>query len=498
MTTTASAATTVESLVADLLTQPWLIDLFGELTERQKASTATTEQLRSRDAASHVFWPFHSPQFPLVVTEAHGSRILDADGNTYTDCHLGFGAQALHGHSPQPVVDFVRDHLTTTTGNGYCTPVESQLVDLLGEFVPHCEKFAFLNSGTDATAAAIRLARAHTGRRMVAKFEGSLHGVHDLGMHNTAFWYHGHPTQPFPGNAPDGGIERQSALTGVPVADPRDLLVLPNDPVRAVALIERHKDELACVLTEAASSSFPFVEHTVPLLKTVSERCRALRVPFVLDEVLTGFRYGPGGAAAYFGIEADLYCYGKVLSGLGIPLSAVGGRAALLDHTQTSGLPLTDIGRKTCVQTTHAGNHLALCASYASLRLLHEQRDTYYPETRAKVARVQERLAAFRTETGIPLRLVGFGDFIGSFGFLEHDSYDDYRAFAGSVNPVAFFLLTLMLRRRGFYTLSLPMLFTGGAHSTGDLDALVSAVTDSARELDRHGFPFILPGTGQA
>ncbi|MFI6876078.1 aminotransferase class III-fold pyridoxal phosphate-dependent enzyme [Streptomyces sp. NPDC050400] len=498
MTTSAPAATTVESLVADLLTQPWLIDLFSELTERQKASTAATEQLRAKDAATHVFWPFHSPQFPLMVTEAHGSRILDADGNTYTDCHLGFGAQALHGHSPQPVVDFVRDHLTTTTGNGYCTPIEAQLVDLLGEFVPHCEKFAFLNSGTDATAAAIRLARAHTGRRMVAKFEGSLHGVHDLGMHNTAFWYHGHPTQPFPGNAPDGGIERQSALTGVPVAEPRDLLVLPNDPVRAVELIERHKDELACVLTEAASSSFPFVEHTVPLLKTVSERCRALRVPFVLDEVLTGFRYGPGGAAAYFGIEADLYCYGKVLSGLGIPLSAVAGRAALLDHTQTSGLPLTDIGRKTCVQTTHAGNHLALCASYASLRLLHEQRDTYYTETRAKVARVQERLAAFRAETDIPLRLVGFGDFIGSFGFLEHDSYDDYRAFAGSVNPIAFFLLTLMLRKRGFYTLSLPMLFTGGTHSNEDLDALVSAVTDSARELDRHGFPFILPGTGRA
>ncbi|GGL05740.1 aminotransferase class III-fold pyridoxal phosphate-dependent enzyme [Streptomyces flaveus] len=498
MTTTAAPAAPIESLVADLLSQQWLIDLFTELAERQKGSAAATERLRARDAASHVFWPFHSPQFPLMVTEAHGSRILDVDGNTYTDCHLGFGAQALHGHSPEPVVEFVREQLATTTGNGYCTPVEAQLVNLLGEFVPHCEKFAFLNSGTDATAAAIRLARAHTGRRMVAKFEGSLHGVHDLGMHNTAFWYHGHPTTPFPGSAPDGGIERQSALTGVPTADPRDLLVLPNDPVRALELIERHKDELACVLTEAVSSSFPFAEHTVPLLKAVSERCRTLRVPFILDEVLTGFRYGPGGAAEYFGIEADLYCYGKVISGLGIPLSAVGGKAALLDHTQTSGLALTDIGHKTCVQTTHAGNHLALCASYASLRLLHERRDTYYTETRAKVAGVQERLAAFRTGTGIPLRLVGFGDFIGSFGFLEQESYDDYRSFAGAVNPIAFFLLTLMLRRRGFYTLSLPMLFTGGAHSPEDLDALVTAVTDAALELDSHGFPFILPGAGAA
>ncbi|GGY05587.1 aminotransferase class III-fold pyridoxal phosphate-dependent enzyme [Streptomyces hiroshimensis] len=497
MTSPAGPAAAVETLVADLLTQPWLVDLFTELTERQAGSIAAAQRLRRVDVTNHAFWPFHAPQFPLVVTGAHGSRITDADGNTYTDCHLGFGAQALHGHSPERVVAYVREQAGTTTGNGYCNPVEEKLIGLLKEFVPHCEKFAFLNSGTDATAAAVRLARAHTGRRMVAKFEGALHGVHELGMHNTAFWYHGHPARPFPGHEESGAVTPLPALTGVPTADPRDLLVLPDDPERANELIVRHKDELACVLGEAVSSSFPFAEHTVPLIRSVAETSRRLRIPFVLDEVLTGFRYGPGGAGAHFGIEADLYCYGKVISALGIPLSAVGGRADLLDHTQTSGLPLTDIGRKTCVQTTHAGNHLALAASYASLSLLHEQRDTYYTRTRAKVAGIRRRLAAFRDDTGIPLRLVGFGDFIGSFGFLEHESYADYRTFAGAVNPIAFFLLTLMLRKRGFYTLSLPMLFTGGAHSEEDLDGLVTAVTDAALELRKHDFPFILPGPGE-
>jgi glutamate-1-semialdehyde 2,1-aminomutase len=483
----------VEELVADLLTQPWLIELFTELTERQANSTAAVAALRGVGTSNHVLWPFHAPQFPLSVTEAHGSRITDADGHEYVDCHLGFGAQALHGHSPEPVVAFVREQLGRTTGNGYFHPIEAELISLLREFVPQAEKWAFLNSGTDATAAAIRLARAHTGRRMVAKFEGALHGVHDLAAHNTAFWYHGHPAQPFPGIGADG-VERRPALTGVPVADPRDLLVLPNDPAKALELIERHKDELACVLAEAVSSSFPFAEHTVPLVKATALACQRLRVPFVLDEVLTGFRYGPGGAAEHFDIPVDLRTYGKVISGLGIPLSAVAGRAALMDHMQTTGLPLTDLGRKTCVQTTHAGNHLALAASLASLRLLHERRDTYYTETRAKVAGLRQRLDAFRDETGIPLRLVGFGDFIGSFGFLAKDDYADYREFAGSVNPIAFVLLTLMLRKRGFYTLSLPMLFTGGAHSQDDLDRLADAVTDSARELHKHGFPFILPG----
>jgi glutamate-1-semialdehyde 2,1-aminomutase len=481
----------VQDLVADLLTQQWVIDLFTELGDRQRQSLAVAGQVRERAASNHVFWPFHAPQFPLVVAEASGSRIVDIDGNTYLDSHLGFGSQALFGHAPARVVDYVRGQLGSTTGNGYLNPVELKLVDRLGEFVPQCEKFAFLNSGTDATNAAIRLARAHTGRRLVAKFEGALHGVHDLAAHNTAFWYHGHPVQPFP-PVGERGIEPLPALTGVAPAAPTELLVLPNDAAAALALIDRHRDELACVLGEAVSSSFPFAEHTVPIVREVALRCRALRVPFILDEVLTGFRFGPSGAAGHFDIPADLYTYGKVVTGLGLPLSIIGGKAEILDHMQTSGLPLTDLGRKTCVQTTHAGNHLSLAASYASLSILREAGDAYYARTRAKVDGIQSRLEQFRQETGIPLRLLGFGDFIGSFGFVAGESYADYREFAGAVNPLGLFLLTLLLRRRGVYTLSLPMLFTGDAHNESDVDEICTAVIESALELGKHGFPFVL------
>ncbi|MEU4566948.1 aminotransferase class III-fold pyridoxal phosphate-dependent enzyme [Micromonospora sp. NPDC023956] len=481
-----------ENLVADLLTQSWVIDMFTEIGERQRQSIEVSGQVRERAASNHVFWPFHAPQFPLVVAEAAGSRITDIDGNTYLDSHLGFGAQALFGHNPSTVVEHVREHLGRSTGNGYLNLTELQLVDLLEDMLPHCQKFAFLNSGTDATNAAIRLCRAHTGRRLVAKFEGALHGVHDLAAHNTAFWYHGHPTQPFPEVTADG-IAPMPALTGVAPADRTELLILPNDTAAALALIEKHRDELACVLGEAVSSSFPYAEHTVPLIKAVAERCKTLRVPFVLDEVLTGFRYGLSGAAGHFDIPADLYCYGKVVTGLGLPLSIVAGRADIIDNMQTTGLPLTDLGRKTCVQTTHAGNHLSLAASFASLGMLRDAGPAYYERTRAKVATVQNRLAEFRTETGIPLRLLGFGDFIGSFGFVAGESYDDYREFAGAVNPIGLFMLTLMLRRRGIYTLSLPMFFTGDAHSDADVEELLAAVLDSARELDKHGFPFVLP-----
>ncbi|WP_372347713.1 hypothetical protein [Streptomyces sp. KL116D] len=242
MTTLRPAATTVESLVADLLTQPWLIDLFGELTERQKASTAATEQPRARTPPPRVFWPFHSPQFPLMVTEAHGSASRRRR-RTPTDRHLRLRrAGAAHGHSSQPVVDFVRDHSRpppATATAPRSRPNSSTC------WVSSCRTARSSRSSTRAPTRPrppSELARAHTGRRMVAKFEGALHGVHDLGMHTTAFWYHGHPTQLLPRQRADGGIERQSALTRVPAcraARPAGAAQRPG--VRAVELIERHK-----------------------------------------------------------------------------------------------------------------------------------------------------------------------------------------------------------------------------------------------------------------
>lgn len=487
---TVETATSADAIVQELLAQEWVIELFGELAERQKRSMQLVERLRALDVSNHVFWPFHAPQFPPAVEEAYGCRIKDVDGNSYLDCYLGFGTQAIHGHNPAPVVDFVRSRLGNGTGNGFFQPVVLELLELLREVVPHCEKFALLNSGTDATAAAIRLARAHTGRRRVAKFEGMLHGPHDLGAHNMAFWYHGYPTTPFPPTG-DDGVQPTPALAGVPPAASEDLLVLPFERDAALALIERHADELACVIAEPCGSSFPFEEVAIPLVRDAAHASQRAGVPFVLDEVLTGFRCGIGGAAATYDIPADLYCYGKALSGLGIPLSAVGGRAELLDQMQTSGISLNDIGTKSFVQTTHGGNYLAVCASYATLRALYEQGDAYYDETRAKVATIRERLAQFRDEHDVPLRLLGFGDFVGSFAFVEQDSYADYREFMNAVNPIALFFLTLLLRVRGVFMLSAPMMFTGGAHGPDDIEEVLAAVTDATLQLKGNGVDLV-------
>ncbi|MFL6144133.1 MAG: aminotransferase class III-fold pyridoxal phosphate-dependent enzyme [Labedaea sp.] len=488
---TTSQKSSFDELIADLFTQQWVIDLLIELAERQHGSMALTEQMRQISAGGHVFMPFHAPQFPLAVVEASGSRLVDIDGNSYLDVHLGFGGQSLFGHNPPEVVEFVKSQLgVVNSGNGYLNPIELRLVEVLRDLVPHNEKFAFLNSGTDATNAAIRLARAHTGRRLVAKFEGCWHGVHDIAAHNTSFLVHGHPLmRPFP-EIGERGVTPEVGFKGA-VSD--DVLVLPNDTAAALALIERHRHELACVLGEVASQSLPFTEHNVPRILEVAHKCRALGVPFVLDEVLTGFRFGAAGAAARFNIPTDLICYGKVVSGLGIGLSVVAGRAELIDGMQTTGLALADIGQKTFVQNTHSGNHLALAASYAALRKLRDEGESFYARTRAKVDSLQSRLAEFRVETSIPLRLLGFGEFCGTFGYVEKDSYADSREFAGAVNALGSALTTLLLRKRGVYTFSMPMFYTGDAHSDADIDEVYTAVTESAQELEKHGFPFVLP-----
>jgi glutamate-1-semialdehyde 2,1-aminomutase len=480
----------IQSAMHELVTQPWVGELFSEILERQAASDGLVQRLRPLSAASHAFRPFLAPPLPIALASARGAHITDVDGNDYVDCHLGFSAQALHGHNPAPVVEYVRDRLRHGVGNGNLHPIELELAELLRELLPHCETFGFLNSGSDAVRAALRLARAATGRRMVAKFEGAIHGSDQLAVQNSAFWYHGQPLTPFP-PVTDDGVAHLSCDAGVPAASSQDLLVLPNDADAAIDLIERHAQRLACVLAEPAASAFPFEDATVPIVRTVALACRRLGIPFVLDEVLTGFRNGIGGAAQRHDIPADLYCYGKVLSGLGIPLSAVGGRADLLRLTQTEGISIFDAGQKSQLPGTHTGNHLALCASFASLSLLRDQGPAYYDQTRAKVGFVRERLERFRAEHGIPLRLVGFGDFMGAFQFLPKDSYDDYREFAESAHP-ALFLLTLLLRRRGVYMLSSPLFFTGGAHAWSDVETVVDAVTDSALELQHHSFPFTL------
>jgi glutamate-1-semialdehyde 2,1-aminomutase len=478
--------------IEDTFSRPFVIELLSELAERQPGSNARVAELRELDVNNPVLWPFHAPQLPPCIERAEGSRIWDVDGNEYLDCHLGMGTQSLHGHNPEPVVRFVREQLGRSVGAGFFHPLELEFCRLLKRLLPHCERFAFLNTGTDATAGAIRLARAFSGKRLVVKFEGSMHGVHDLGVQNTLALFHGHPMAPFARRQAEG-LEHLPFTLGVSPSSSAELLVLQHGSPEALEVIERRRDEIACVLAEPTYSAFPFEEKSIPFTRQLAEHCRRLGVLFVLDEVTSGFRCGMSGAAGKYDIPADLITYGKVISGLGLPLSAIGGRADIMEQLQTTGMALADFGQKVWVNSTHMNNHLALAAGFASLSLLEEKGEAYHEQTRQRISRLRARLAELRAAEGIPIHLLGFGEFMGSFMLLRDGPMENARDLARAANGVGATVLALMLRRRGVYTFSLPIFFSGGAHSEQELDTVYEAVAGSLLEMKRHGFPFLAP-----
>lgn len=482
----------VAAYFQELFSQAWLQELMKDLQQREPKSIAQLAELRKMSASSPALWPIHAIPMPVCVERAEGSRLWDVDGNEYLDFHMGFGAQSLHGHNPEPVVRAVKDVLSHNPGNGYFTAIELKHAKLLRELVPHRERFTFLNSGSDATVAAIRIARAFTGRKLVVKFEGGLHGQLDMVSYNSHAFYHGHPVIPFPARD-ENGIQLRSYLPGAQVLRQDDMLVLGfNDPM-SLEIIKKRKDEIACVITEPIPMSIPNPEKAIPFVRELGEVCRKSNVLLVMDEVTSGFRYGPSGIVGHYNLHADLVAYGKVLGGLGIPLSAVGGRSDLLEVTVTSGLTVMDYERRMFMATTHAGNYLALTASYASLSLLKEKGSAFYERTRQKVNRFREGLAKLEIEPGISLQLVGLGEFYGFLAFLR-DGYKEAnhtREFSPLLNPAATSIMTLLLRRRGVYFFSWPALFTGDAHSEQDFDTLLGHITEAVKEMKRNGFKFL-------
>lgn len=474
--------------VTEVMTTPYAVALVGDLAARQPRSAAIADALRRRSPASPVLWPFHAVQLPVAIREARGAKLVDVDGAEYLDLFLGFGTQALFGHNPPAVVDAVQRALVTNPGNGYLHEVELALIDVLRALAPDNEAFAFLNAGTDATGAAVRICRAATGRRLIVKVESAVHGTHDWGVQSSVALMHGHPIVPWPTVRPDG-VEAVPFATGVAASSPAELLVLPHLDTDAFALLEARRGEIAAVIAEPCNISFPFADRCIPYVRALAERCKALGLLFILDEVQTGFRWGPGGAAHTERIPADLRVYGKVLSGLGIPLSAVGGPTALLRHAGTSGLNVGDYGQKTTLMTTHTGNHLALAASHASLSLLRDA-GPYHARTEQRRAALDARIARLRAERGIPLHLVGYGQFIGTLMFADRPSEArDARDLAGRANPAATLLLSLALRRRGIYTYSWPFVFLGDAYTDADLARIADEVVGAATEIADAGVP---------
>ena len=283
---------------------------------------------------------------PFFINHAQGARIRDVDGHEYID-YVGTWGPAILGHAPPVVIDAVREAAGRGLSFGIPNPWEVEMAELIVSWMPSIEKVRMVNSGTEATMSAVRLARGFTGREKIVKFDGCYHGHVDslLVRAGSGALTHGQPDS-----------------AGVPAALAALTLTLPfNDSAALEEVFGRAGDEIAAVILEPVPANAGLIMPQAGYLERLRELCTRHGALLVFDEVMTGFRVARGGAQELTGVRPDLTALGKVMGG-GLPVGAFGGRADVMDRLSPEG-PVYQAG-------TLSGNPLAMVAGLAQLREL--------------------------------------------------------------------------------------------------------------------------------
>ncbi len=334
---------------------------------------------------------------PMVVKRAKGARVWDADDNEYLDFMLGFSVLIL-GNASDEVEAAIREALPHGIHYGTCHEHEYAFAKLICDMVPGVDKVAFCNSGTEATMYALRLARAATGRPLIAKFEGGYHGTHDLLAVSFG--------RPIPGADPYGPIEDPHPVPespGLAEGAWRDTIILPFNHPAAIDKIRRNADRLACVILEpvqGAAGSIPVEKDFLAELRAVTREIGAL---LIFDEVITGFRLAPGGAREYFGVQPDVSTFGKIVGG-GLPVGAVGGTAEAMHFMEFDVNPTGSI----LLAGTFNGNPLVTAAGTVVLRRLSSEPQLYV-RLNAMGDRFRAEINRFAEARDFPAVAIGAG-----------------------------------------------------------------------------------------
>jgi len=408
--------------------------------------------------------------FPAVVKRAQGGRVWDADDNEYLDFMLGFSVMIL-GNAPAEVESAIREALPRGTHYGQCHEHEYAFAKLFCDMVPGVEKVTFCNSGTEATMYALRLARATTGRPLVAKFEGGYHGTHDLLAASFG--------RPGPVPTLGGPVEDPETIPespGLAEGAWKDTIVLPYNHPAAFEKIRRHADQLAGVIIEpvlGAGGTIPARKEFLTELRRITREIGAF---LIFDEIITGFRLASGGGQEFYGVTPDVSTFGKVAGG-GFPFGAVGGTAEamrLMEYDREPGSIL--------MAGTFNGNPMVTAAGTAVLRRLKEEPELY-ARMNAMGDRFRTEVNRFAQEEGYPATAIGAGSM-----FWMHTVEGPINSIrdAHRGNSVASAGLRLLYRRNGLH-ISSNHGFMSAAHTEEDITALIEVHKAAMEELRAQG-----------
>ena len=435
----------------------------AELEQRTPGSKAAYEgscEVLAQQLVSTVTMPY-----PIYIRESKGSRVTDVDGNQYIDLTMGYGPHVL-GHAPDVAINAIKEAAERGTQWGLHNPYQEPLARLIVDAVPCAEKVVFANSGTEATMFAVRAARAHTGKRKVAVFDGSYHGSHDYVLVNVDT------------DSPRDRPTYSANLSGIPGEAHDTVIMLPYRHEAAFDIIRENKDELAVVLIEPSQSSNPRLD-CGDFLRDLRDVCRECGVLFLMDETITGFRLAYGGAQELYGITPDLATYGKAMGG-GMPIGAIAGPS---DIMQVFSRPIEQINERQGESEpasihaggTFAGNPVTMAAGAAAVGYMRDHREIY-KHMAEQGTRMTDEINKFCTSEEIPAQ------FMSALSMFHMRFQNAPIQSARDLDPSlkeAEDLFYLHLLNNGVIIPGVHLGFISAAHSAEDIDQVIDAFKKS-------------------
>lgn len=406
--------------------------------------------------------------YPLYMERGQGSRLYDVDGNSYIDWMMAYGALPL-GHAHPRIVEAVSEAVATGAHFAAATPIEIEVAELIQQMVPSAERVRFANTGTEATMAAIRLARGYTGKPKFIKFEGHYHGWYDdflVGSNPQPPVSVGHRNDPIK-IADSSGLNRHAL---------DDTVIVPwNDLAAAERAIDTHRGQIAAIITEGIMANMGVIPPEPGYLQGLADLAQANNILFILDETVTGFRTAAGGCQEYYGLKPDISTFGKAL-GAGLPVAGFVGRAEIMEALAWGGV---------LHYGTQNASRIGMYAARANLQTLQEDDGAAFKHGWRIAEKLCDGLRDLFEEMETNAIVQNVGPML-QIMFTDRPAIRDYREYCGYVDRTKYQRFVQALFKNGIYMTPSAVLHSvvSLAHTDEDVVLTIEAARKALADVE--------------